>query len=619
MSGGKRRGGDSGNSGDRARRRCPVAVLGRGLAARTMPTRPQASEESSSSSSSSGGGGSDSGSVDNSSSSRHVGSGDGRCARKWHVRPRGGRGNGHRSERLLLTVQQATMATALAAAASCCGAMGQDSGNAPTSLPPPLPPPPGVDENNDGAIAAAAIIGYVVVGIFAALSLYMVVTGVMVAIQWPHPRFFCYNMPYSDTPRNNTCCSVYRMNFSLVILWVIFFVVSAIGRSVIRLSVCLAFVVVHVVVIALLRYRFNTALDRLPTDLPAPAPMVPTANPVVMDPMSWWHVQPSASRPTPGMPVYNIPMTTAVVGGLTEADLCFCPSCKGGIVPKSAVAAAGGECGGGGDDDADGSPPRLTAPLLRAASQRADALDDEFEALVKDDKHGNVFFKASSLQEVVTAGGADGVAAAAGMGADTAGGGAGASSTPPLLGRSSLSGPALQRPPSFARLSIPAGFGAGDGGELAGGPAPPMLHRVPSFARSAATAPAGGGGGDPVGLKRSESENMSAFLAKLPDAHVDDARAALEAAAAAEAGGDPAGSGSDYGGDGSSSDEGGGAAAATRGALPYSSFKNVTVIQGAASGDSGGPSPYIRSASSRGGGAAPDPFGGGSGGGGGKA
>jgi len=34
-----------------------VAVLGRGLAARTMPTRPQASEESSSSSSSSGGGG----------------------------------------------------------------------------------------------------------------------------------------------------------------------------------------------------------------------------------------------------------------------------------------------------------------------------------------------------------------------------------------------------------------------------------------------------------------------------------------------------------------------------------------------------------------------------------
>jgi hypothetical protein len=44
--------------------------------------------------------------------------------------------------------------------------------------------------------------------------------GFVVAFQWPRPHFCCYQTPYSDSPRHNSCCSLYRMSFSLSIFWV---------------------------------------------------------------------------------------------------------------------------------------------------------------------------------------------------------------------------------------------------------------------------------------------------------------------------------------------------------------------------------------------------------------
>ncbi|KAG1668475.1 hypothetical protein FOA52_005248 [Chlamydomonas sp. UWO 241] len=222
------------------------------------------------------------------------------------------------------------------------------------------------DDGN--SVSAAAIIGYVVVGAFAVTSLYVASAGVVVGIQWPRPRFCCYNIPYSDCPSvANSCCSLYRVNVSLAVFWTIFLVVSAIGRSIPRASVCLGYVLVHMCVITFLRFRFNSvAQAMLNVELPIvqqvfvglPPPPPPQA---IAD---WWNPR-AVTRTVPGIPVYHIPMTSWVVGTLGDGDCCDCPSCKGGPLPLPVLARLG--LGGSVSPDAE-LEAALRAALARSGN-----------------------------------------------------------------------------------------------------------------------------------------------------------------------------------------------------------------------------------------------------------
>ncbi|KAG1664314.1 hypothetical protein FOA52_005712 [Chlamydomonas sp. UWO 241] len=241
---------------------------------------------------------------------------------------------------------------------------------------------------------------------------------------------------------------------------------------------------------------------------------------------------------------------------------------------------------------AGGAPKLLSGALLRAASRRAASNDLQFEAFIKDDKHGNVFFKS---QDAPLAKPALDSTSSFGRQSSSA-----TSAAPPHLAievasfPSAVSGgdapPTVDRP-TDARACL-AAVEEDDEVDDDGIPAyaysstyTPQLEESPvkgprvqsAFATSdfaAAAAAAAEAVAERERMEVEEVEAMEEFLSNLAPDEVGDARRALEADAAS-------------------------ASAGNRGMLPFSTFKNVTVIQGAGT-DEHEAMPYIRQASGEG-------------------
>lgn len=121
----------------------------------------------------------------------------------------------------------------------------------------PHPPPSPVSSQRSAGKTGALIVAYVFMLTFAASSCIYAVLGLGVAYQWPRPHCFCYNDYRSDLTGKRHCCSLYRINIVYSALWIIFFVVTAVGRNVPRMVICLVFAVVHCAIIALFTQKFK--------------------------------------------------------------------------------------------------------------------------------------------------------------------------------------------------------------------------------------------------------------------------------------------------------------------------------------------------------------------------
>ena len=54
------------------------------------------------------------------------------------------------------------------------------------------------------------------------------------AYQWPDPHCWCYTVTLSDMAAGRNCCSLYRVNLGYAALWLVFFVVTSVSRSIPR-------------------------------------------------------------------------------------------------------------------------------------------------------------------------------------------------------------------------------------------------------------------------------------------------------------------------------------------------------------------------------------------------
>lgn len=81
-------------------------------------------------------------------------------------------------------------------------------------------------------------------------------TGAFVAFQYPDPHCLCYRTHQSDRAGRRGCCSLYRSNLGLAMLWILFLVLSGISRTLSRLVVCLVFAAMHCAVTYMFRRRF---------------------------------------------------------------------------------------------------------------------------------------------------------------------------------------------------------------------------------------------------------------------------------------------------------------------------------------------------------------------------
>ncbi|GBF91562.1 hypothetical protein Rsub_04302 [Raphidocelis subcapitata] len=154
------------------------------------------------------------------------------------------------------------------------------------------------DAGGEFGLGMAAVISNIWVGAFALTSIVFAVLGLAVAFQWPNPRCCCYRTRFSDLPNTGgagrACCSLFTLNVGFLIAWMLMLAIMAVSRDVIRIAVCLGFVMLHGLAVGVFRWQFKRK-----------------GRPEYADAETGGGIGMAAM----GRPLYHIPMTTATVGG----------------------------------------------------------------------------------------------------------------------------------------------------------------------------------------------------------------------------------------------------------------------------------------------------------------
>eukprot|EP00879_Flechtneria_rotunda_P025992 GHRR01027662.1.p1 GENE.GHRR01027662.1~~GHRR01027662.1.p1 ORF type:complete len:241 (+),score=97.93 GHRR01027662.1:797-1519(+) len=108
-----------------------------------------------------------------------------------------------------------------------------------------------------------------------------------------------------------SCCSLYSLNLGFCVFWLLVFAIMVIAKDVVRIVVCLCFCLVHISVVVVFRMKFKR-FGRPERQY--------TAETVI----SSSHIESSPAgtqyRVATGIPIYNIPMQTVVVGGPADSS-----------------------------------------------------------------------------------------------------------------------------------------------------------------------------------------------------------------------------------------------------------------------------------------------------------
>eukprot|EP00775_Hariotina_reticulata_P008073 gene8073-8268_t len=167
--------------------------------------------------------------------------------------------------------------------------------------------PPYPMQNTTTEFKTATIVTNLWLAAFAVCSAVYGILGAVVAVQWPNPRILCYKTSYSDMPSSSTrtCCSLYSLNLALCVFWLLVFAIMVIARDVIRIVMCLCFCIVHTSVVIVFRMKFKK-FGR--PERSYNSDVFPSSGSVT-------GLSGLGPRPAVGVPIYNIPMQTVVIGG----------------------------------------------------------------------------------------------------------------------------------------------------------------------------------------------------------------------------------------------------------------------------------------------------------------
>lgn len=83
----------------------------------------------------------------------------------------------------------------------------------------------GTDDDKSLAVQVIVIIIILLGGTLVIASVIFIVSGFVVATQWPNPSFCCWIQSFSDRCGDSRrCCSLYHTNMCLVVVWLVVFV-----------------------------------------------------------------------------------------------------------------------------------------------------------------------------------------------------------------------------------------------------------------------------------------------------------------------------------------------------------------------------------------------------------